>query len=136
MTFIIPFFVITSSYLTKLSITHFYVTFFPHTSIHLICRLQFILLIFFCLASMIRCFTLCRPLAYAWDRGRGGKCDDFKDFSLETSVVALTFDVTCVVLPIPVVWGLKLEWGKKVRLTVLFGLGLLWVSAKREEGGR
>jgi hypothetical protein len=47
------------------------------------------------------------------------------NFSLETSVVALVFDVTCVVLPIPVVWRLKLERGKKIRLTVLFGLGLL-----------
>ena len=39
--------------------------------------------------------------------------------------MALVFDVGCVVLPIPVVWRLKLERGKKIRLTVLFGLGFL-----------
>jgi hypothetical protein len=125
MTVIIPFFIIMSSYLTKLSITHFYITLFPHTTIHLICRLQFGLLICSCIASIIRCFTLCQPFSYAWNRSSGGKCGNFMDFSLETSVLALVFDVTCVLLPIPVVWRLKLEWEKKIRLTVLFGLGLL-----------
>ncbi|KAF2684350.1 hypothetical protein K458DRAFT_30530 [Lentithecium fluviatile CBS 122367] len=125
MTVIIPFFLIASSYLTKLSITHFYIKLFPHNPINLICRLQFALLILTCIASIVRCFTLCWPLAYAWNRSLDGKCGDFKDFSLETSVVALVFDITCVVLPIPVVWGLKLERGKKIRLTVLFGLGFL-----------
>jgi hypothetical protein len=125
MTVVIPFFLITSSYLTKLSITHFYITLFPHTTIHLICRIQFVLLLLNCTVSIIRCFTLCRPLAYAWDHTLNGKCGDFKDFSLETSVVALVFDVACVALPIPVVWRLNLKRGKKIRLTVLFGLGLL-----------
>lgn len=41
------------------------------------------------------------------------------------SVVALFFDLALVVLPVPVVWGLKCSVGKKVRLTGLFGLGLL-----------
>jgi hypothetical protein len=93
MTVVIPFFLITSSYLTKLSITHFHIALFPHTTIHLICTV-----------SIIRCFKLCRPLAYAWDHTLNGKCGDFKDYSLETSVVALVFDVACVALPIPVVW--------------------------------
>jgi len=125
MTVVIPFFLITSSYLTKLSITHFYITLFPHTTIHAICRLQFVLLILTGIASIIRLLTLCRPFAFAWNPRLDGKCGDFKDFSLETSVVALVFDIACVVLPIPVVWRLKLEMGKKIRLTVLFGLGIL-----------
>lgn len=125
MTIVVPFFVIVSSYFTKLSITHFYITLFPHTTIHLLCRLQLALLVMSCIASIIRCFTLCQPLAYTWNRSLNGKCGDFKDFSLELSVVSLLFDVTCVALPIPIVWRLKLARWKKIRLTILFGLGLL-----------
>lgn len=44
---------------------------------------------------------------------------------LGTSIVALFFDLSCVILPIPVFWSLKTSTKKKIKLTVLFSLGFL-----------
>ncbi|KAF2824470.1 hypothetical protein CC86DRAFT_248664, partial [Ophiobolus disseminans] len=68
-------------------------------------------------------FFMCRPLAFTWNKTLHGSCIDVRPYWLGMSIVALFFDLTCVVLPIPVVWGLKCSVGKKVRLTALFGLG-------------
>ena len=37
-------------------------------------------------------------------------------------------DVTVVVLPMPVLWGLQMAVGKKTVLSMMFGLGVMYVS--------
>jgi hypothetical protein len=129
MTIAMPFFMTSASFFVKLSITHFYTVLFPTPRLLArLCRLQLLLLTLCYLAGVIPIFVGCRPLAYTWDRTIPGvQCFDMKNFWMGTSIVAMFFDVTCVVLPIPVLWRLKLERGKKVRLVAVFGLGFLYV---------
>ena len=37
-------------------------------------------------------------------------------------------DVTVVVLPMPVLWGLQMAVSKKIVLSMMFGLGVMYVS--------
>ena len=37
-------------------------------------------------------------------------------------------DVTVVVLPMPVLWGLQMAVGRKIVLSMMFGLGVMYVS--------
>ena len=37
-------------------------------------------------------------------------------------------DVTVVVLPMPVLWGLKMAVGRKIVLSIMFGLGVMYIS--------
>lgn len=108
-----------------MSITHFYIVLFPHTLLTKICKAQLFLLTVCWLGGGLPYFYMCRPFALTWNRTLTGECWDVRPFWLGMSVVALFFDLTLVVLPIPVVWGLKCSVGKKVRLTALFSLGLL-----------
>jgi hypothetical protein len=127
MTIAMPFFLISSSFFVKMSITHFYTVLFSHIWLHKLCRIQLYLLTLCWIAGIVPCFLACRPLAYTWDRTLpgGGQCFDVKRFWFWTSIVALFFDLTCVVLPIPVFWSLRTSTAKKIKLTLVFGLGFL-----------
>jgi hypothetical protein len=126
MTIAIPFFLISSSFFVKMSITHFYIVLFPNIWLHNLCKAQFFLLTLCWIAGIVPCFVACRPIAYTWNRTiPGGQCFDIKRFWFSTSMIALFFDLACVVLPIPVFWSLKTSTAKKIKLTVLFSLGFL-----------
>ena len=125
MTIVIPFLLSSSTFLVKMSITHFYIMLFPHLLLTKICKAQLFLLTLCWLGGGLLYFVMCRPLAFTWDRTLKGECWDVRPFWLGMSIVALFFDLTLVVLPIPVVWRLKCGTWKKVRLTALFSLGLL-----------
>jgi hypothetical protein len=122
---IIPLLLSTSSILVKMSITHFYIVIFPHMLLTKLCKVQLAVLTAGLIFGSVPFFFLCRPLAFAWDKTLDGKCTDIRVFWLAISGVALFFDLTVVVLPIPVVWGLKCSVRKKIQLTALFGMGLL-----------
>ncbi|KAH7070968.1 hypothetical protein FB567DRAFT_612538 [Paraphoma chrysanthemicola] len=149
MTIIVPFLLSSSSFLVKMSITHFYIVLFPHTVLTRICKGQLCLLtlcwlgtysfflvhmyfgfpsqdrrLIYTIGGSIPFFFTCKPLAYTWNKTIDGSCTDPRDFWLGMSITALFFDLTCVILPIPIVWRLQCSIGKKIRLTLLFGLGL------------
>lgn len=48
-----------------------------------------------------------------------------------TAVLVMVLDITIAVLPMPVLWGLNMPTRKKWGITVLFSLGLMWVSKHR-----
>ncbi|KAJ9419111.1 hypothetical protein FOXG_22377 [Fusarium oxysporum f. sp. lycopersici 4287] len=109
--------------MVKMSITEFYLHLFPHRWIRYICYVQLVSLALFMVAQMTAYFTICRPLALVYDFSVPGKCGDLVSFWLAVTLIALFFDVSCVVLPLPIFWRMNLERNKKWKLTVLFGLG-------------
>lgn len=59
--------------------------------------------------------------------GGSGFCGDQKSLDLFIGIFNLLLDVTVVVMPMPVLWGLKLAVGKKVMLSGMFGVGTAYV---------
>ena len=51
-------------------------------------------------------------------------CGPLKSLDLFTGIFNLLLDVCVVVMPMPVVWGLKMNMSKKICLTGIFGMGI------------
>lgn len=69
---------------------------------------------------------ICQPVAYRWNRTIDGICGDQKRLDLFIAVFNLILDVTVVVLPMPILWGLQMPTKKKVVLSGIFGMGIAY----------
>ena len=50
---------------------------------------------------------ICRPLAYNWNPTINGTCGDTHKLYLSGGIVNLLLDVSIVILPMPMLWGLQ-----------------------------
>lgn len=69
----------------------------------------------------------CHPVSYNWDRTQqGGHCTGNPgDFTIGVSVPNIVTDVLILLLPLPVIWQLKMQPQKRVALCGIFSLGIL-----------
>ena len=56
----------------------------------------------------------------------GGSCGDQKMLDIFIGIVNLLQDVVVVVLPMPILWGLQMARSKKVALSCIFGIGIMY----------
>lgn len=69
------------------------------------------------------CAFGCKPLSYFWDRSKPGKCIEHQKLYIVNVALNILLDFTCLLLPIPVIWGTQLSLRKKVVILAMFGLG-------------
>ncbi|KAF2234640.1 hypothetical protein EV356DRAFT_532690 [Viridothelium virens] len=67
----------------------------------------------------------CYPVAYQWNKSIKGHCDNRALSFFLSSVLEVPVDFIILILPLPVVWRLKLSRPRKVLLTGIFMLGSL-----------
>lgn len=70
----------------------------------------------------------CTPVSYGWTQFTGktkGKCLDFTALLLSTAIINICTDVAVLVLPMPLVWNLKIEKSQKFAVSGIFLLGSL-----------
>lgn len=77
------------------------------------------------LVFLFLCIFQCWPIGGAWDRSLEAKCLDFKIVVYTGGALSIFEDIVLVLLPIPELWGLKMNWKKRIGLTFMFGFGLL-----------
>ena len=87
------------------------------------------------IAYMVGCFitffALCRPFAYNWDPTiEGGQCGDRYLPFLLSSIFNLLLDFAIIVLPLPVLWSLQMKNKRKLALTAVFGVGIVYVYSR------
>lgn len=81
----------------------------------------------FLTSTVLAVCLICRPLAFSWDPSiRGGTCGDQKSLDLYIGILNLFVDITVVVLPMPVLWGLQMAVSRKLVLSGMFGLGIMY----------
>ncbi|KAF2178168.1 hypothetical protein K469DRAFT_803823 [Zopfia rhizophila CBS 207.26] len=75
----------------------------------------------------------CKPIQKAWQYGLPGTCINLRTFYVASNVLNVIFDIIIFVLPIPVVWKLKLPLRQRVLLVATFACGsiILVASAMR-----
>ncbi|KAK3177236.1 hypothetical protein OEA41_008565 [Lepraria neglecta] len=64
-------------------------------------------------------------ITYKWDHTVKGTCGDQRDLDLFIVVFNLFMDITTVVLPLPVLWGLQMARSKKLVLSGMFSMGIV-----------
>ena len=83
-------------------------------------------------STILGACLICRPISFNWDRSiPGGHCGVQKSLDLFIGIFNLLLDVTVVVLPMPVLWRLQMAVGRKAVLSVMFGLGIMYVHSPR-----
>lgn len=74
----------------------------------------------------ILAFLGCTPFAYNWDKKNiDGHCVNLVAFFRWNGICNLLLDFLVLVLPIPMVWRLKIASRQKLELSGIFLLGLL-----------
>jgi hypothetical protein len=77
-----------------------------------------------CIAGPILTLSICRPIAYTWDKSiPNGRCGDVINAYRYYSVPNIFTDVCILVLPLYGVWHLHMKLIHKIGLTITFLLG-------------
>lgn len=84
-----------------------------------------IIQVLLCVAILLQVFLICRPFALWWNRTLDGICGDQIATYLSAHIMVLIFDFSIAVLPVPVLWGLRMATGKKIGISFLFSIGIL-----------
>ncbi|KAI9790608.1 MAG: hypothetical protein M1816_004940 [Peltula sp. TS41687] len=75
-------------------------------------------------AGIIMCLNNCKPIAYKWDKTiPGGSCNDLMAAYRWISLPNLITDVAMLVIPLPVIWSLRIKRNQKIGLTLTFLAG-------------
>ena len=87
------------------------------------------LVVAFFIGQILTAVLICRPVALQWDKGIDGKCGKVVGQEIALAVVNMVIDAIIVALPMPVVWHLQMPVKKKVGISSMFALGLMYVSS-------
>ena len=70
----------------------------------------------------------CRPYNSIWDKTvPGSQCIDVKALFLSSAVLDLASDIAVLILPQMIIWSLQMSTQKKLGVSVLFTMGILYV---------
>lgn len=67
----------------------------------------------------------CVPHTAIWEFYLPSKCYDLNKVMLTSACVQVFTDWSMVMLPQRIIWGLQMDWKKKVGVSIIFGAGLL-----------
>lgn len=70
----------------------------------------------------------CQPISYFWNTDQPGRCMDEYLFFKVNGALNLVLDIVVLLLPLPMLWRLQMHSKKKIALSLIFSLGLLYVS--------
>ncbi|KAA6409428.1 MAG: integral membrane [Lasallia pustulata] len=114
----------TANTAAKLSILHLYIQIFCNRTFRHIALGVMALTCCYCATVFLETFLVCRPVAYNWDKTIvGGKCGNQPTIYFSAGLMNLLLDIVILVLPMPMLWGLKMPLFKKIALTAVFGMG-------------
>ena len=111
--------------LIRASVLSLYTCIFPTSAFRCTCYGVRAFNLGFFVATVLACCLICRPFAYNWDHSIEGTCGDQRSLDLFLGVFNLLIDVTIVVLPLPMLWGLQMPASKKFMLSGMFSMGIM-----------
>ncbi|KAI9788794.1 MAG: hypothetical protein M1816_006575 [Peltula sp. TS41687] len=110
--------------MSKLAILCLYLRIFTTRPYRRACYGIAVVIILSFLAGIILSLSMCRPIAYRWDKAiPGGSCGDIMTAYRWISFPNLITDVAMLILPLPVIWGLQMGRNQKIGLTLTFLTG-------------
>ncbi|KAI9805828.1 MAG: hypothetical protein M1825_000442 [Sarcosagium campestre] len=107
----------------KLSILFLYHRIFAVSKFRWILKIFFALVIAWGVASMFEIGLQCRPLAHLWNPKIPGSCVNINAAFIGTAVGNIVVDVAMVILPMPLVWKLKITKLERLAICGIFALG-------------
>ncbi|KAH7379014.1 hypothetical protein BKA64DRAFT_242545 [Cadophora sp. MPI-SDFR-AT-0126] len=117
----------------KLSYLALYLRLSPNKTFRLILYTTMALVCCYGIPAATISMLQCRPLAKLWSSHMPGSCIDIGAFHISITVINMVLDMVVFVLPIPVLWAIKLPRRQRLSLVGIFGVRLivLFTSAFR-----
>ncbi|KAI0869288.1 hypothetical protein GGS24DRAFT_505940 [Hypoxylon argillaceum] len=108
----------------KISILFLYTNLFPEKAFTRACYILIGISAAYFISVFLEVFLLCTPSAYNWDKSiPGGICHNQGLAYLLAGITNLVIDAVVVVLPMPKLFGLKMNLAKRMRIVSMFSLG-------------
>ena len=79
-------------------------------------------------SEVLGTFLMCRPINYNWDLTVKGTCGSRTAGFVAAAALNTSTDLMVLILPMPIIWKLKLSTARKLSLMTLFSFGLLYVE--------
>ena len=76
-------------------------------------------------AQVVMSIFQCTPVHKAWDPETPGTCLNTFVAATSPAAVNVVADFATVFLPMPLIWGMHLQWRRKIQLIGIFMLGAL-----------
>lgn len=114
----------------KIAILLFFLRIFVDRVVRALVWVLVIVMVMFFIAGLILALALCRPYAFKWDKTIHGTCGDIMAGYRWVSIPSIVTDFFILVIPIPVIWKLQMNRGKKIGVILTFMVGGLYVIPK------
>ena len=111
----------------KLSVLCFYRRIFATTvRARLVLWITACVTIAWCVSVELTCVLECVPVRAAWDSTTPAKCINFLQFYYGSAGSSIVLDFALLIIPVPFLWRLHMDWTHKLALTTTFLLGYLY----------
>ncbi|KAI1361212.1 hypothetical protein F5Y08DRAFT_315337 [Xylaria arbuscula] len=115
--------------LGKISALFFYLKLFGNKSVARITKWCLLAVSSGTLGLVLWQFLFCRPLSKMWEWDGLETCGDRQPLYVAVCVWSIFTDLLVLVVPLPIIWRLKMERTQKLRLSWLFAAGLSVTAA-------
>ncbi|KAF2266500.1 hypothetical protein CC78DRAFT_531612 [Lojkania enalia] len=115
--------------LIEISLCLFYIRIFDFRYIHIFSWSMIAIVLAWVCGTMLYTMLACRPLAFSWDPTvQGGHCHSNKllPYVLIGTLHAIA-DITLFLLPLPILWGMKVSLADRIALMCVFGAGIITI---------
>nr|AAD30436.1 integral membrane protein [Pyricularia grisea] len=109
----------------KISILILYIRLFTTPWFQMFWKLSMVFMALHGVGYMVLVIVQCLPVAAVYDRSIEGKCMEFNPIVYSGAALSVFEDVVLVVIPIPELWSLRLNFKKKMGLMLMFAIGLV-----------
>ena len=96
-----------------------------HPTFRHICHATIVANVLFYVACTVVENFSCTPREKIWNKLVPGHCINNAALIMSSGVLNLASDVLGVALPQRMVWGVRVSWGKRVGVALVFGVGVL-----------
>ena len=111
----------------QISILHLYITLFPNRTFIIVCYTVMAFALSLGTAVIFEASLVCRPFSHFWNPTVEGTCGNERVFAITIGVLHLVDNMIVLVVPLPMLWGLRMPIKTKVYLTFIFGFGSWYV---------
>ena len=103
----------------KVAILSFYIRLFPGATVRRVCVGMIVFLVLMLITSTALVVFQCTPVSYAWlawDGAHQGVCRPIWIIAMTHGATTILLDVVVLLIPVPVVLKLKVDWSRKIQV--------------------
>ena len=107
-----------------MSVIHLYMEIFPNKAFRTIYYIMMAACAVYFLQVVAETFGYCHPAAYVWNKNIKGTCNSPARAWWAGSIFNMVLDINFFLLPLPMLWRLRVPLLHRFGVTIMFGLGV------------